>query len=300
MKGHRIVVLLTGTIALGAASAVADGATVAREDFDGGALNLTSSTVPTLDGGGGDTFAVGHTAAWSTTGGTPFSLTDNTVGAVGDTTAFPTDNEGVYGVNSDVQNDFLGISDTREWTPAQTTATWRFNIANATGLALNVDMGSMEGSTFAYDAATSLAFTYSIDGGASVTAFVVTADASGAGFSYRALDNGTVIVADINALVAGGGANPVVKMLADTGLAATNTVLDKTPASGAGAGEMDTFTTLINGTGNELVLALVANLPFEAAAIDNIEISGVVVPEPAGLLLLPLGALALRRHRAVR
>ena len=64
---------------------------IASENFDGGATNLTSSVVPTIDGGGGDTFAVGATVAWPTTGGTPFAIADNSVGDVGDTTAFRLD-----------------------------------------------------------------------------------------------------------------------------------------------------------------------------------------------------------------
>jgi hypothetical protein len=128
-------------------TAVAD--IVASEDFDGGATNLVNSNVPTLDGGGGDSFAVGATAAWPTTGGTPFSLADNSVGDVGDTTSFPGDTEGVFGQNSNFDNRFLGISDTRDdeavFDGNPVTATWTFDISGFTDLAMSIDMGSMEG-----------------------------------------------------------------------------------------------------------------------------------------------------------
>lgn len=256
---------------------------IAGEDFDGGALNLVSSVVPTLDGGGGDTFAVGATQAWPTTGGTPFSLTDNSVADIGDTTLFAGDNEGVYGVNSSITNNFLGISDTREWT-TETTATWTFDISSATApLQLRVGMGSMEGSTFAYNDATLLTFTVSIDGGAAQNAFIVTADVSGDGYTYRAMDGGLVVVANANALLVSGD-NPVSKLLAEDGSLAADLFLDKTPASGAGAGVLDSFATSLNGSGSQLVLTLTASLPFEAMAIDNIAV--YQVPEPGTFALL--------------
>src|SRR6056297_2384483 len=87
---------------------------VASEDFDGGAFNLVSSSVPTLDGGPGDAIAVGSTQTWPT-GGVPFSLVDNSSGPVGSSTAFPGDSEGIYGVNSNFSNNFLGLSDSDEF-----------------------------------------------------------------------------------------------------------------------------------------------------------------------------------------
>lgn len=282
-------VLTFATTALITAGLSTNALTIASEDFDGGALNLTSSSVPTLDGGGGDTHAVGATQAWPTTGGTPFSIADNSTGDVGDTTAFAGDTEGIFGVNSDFTNNFLGISDSDEF--GTVTSTWTFDISGATNaLTLSIDMGSMEGSTFGYGSDTLFTFSYAIDGGSSTNAFTI---APGGSYTYRLLDDGSSQTEDTALLVSGDGT--VIKTLADTGLTAANTYLDKTPASGAGAGQLDTFSTSIVGSGNELVLTLNAFIPFEAAAFDNIAITEV--PEPSSLALLGLGGLLVARRR---
>lgn len=286
------------TLSLGAS--VARGDLVALEDFDGGSVRVISSNVPTLDGGGGDTFAVGATEAWPTAGGTPFSIADNSVGDVGDTTFFAGDAEGIYGVNSSFTNRFIGAGDTREFDAGDLVATFQFDISGFSDLTLSIDMGSMEGSTFAYDDATEFLFTYSIDGGSTLTAFDVGADDTGAGYAYRPLDDGTVIVADPNVLSVTGD-SAVTKILADTGLAAADTILDKTPASGAGAGRLDTFRTNLSGTGSVLTLTMTTNIPFEAAAFDNFRVDGVTaVPEPgsmAAVAAVGLAGLRLRRRK---
>ncbi|QEG22916.1 hypothetical protein [Mariniblastus fucicola] len=245
---------------------------VASEDFDGGATNLISSNVPTEDGGGGDTFAVGATAAWPTTGGTPFAIADNTVGDVGDSGFFEADNEGIFGVNSDFTNMFLGISDSDDI--GDVTAEWQFDISSAgsSPLSLSVDIGSMEGSDFAYSADTVLRFEASIDGGVSQVVFDIVADPAGNGYTYRALDNGVEVVANDNALSVTGD-NTVTKFLANDGTAAADLFVDKSLASD---GTLDTFTTAIDGAGSTLTITLTANVPFEAIAFDNLAVS---VPE---------------------
>lgn len=285
--------LLMMCVGMGWAMASAADVLIAREDFDGGQVGLIGSSVPTLDGGGGDTHAVGATAAWPTTGGTPFSITDNSVGAVGDTSAFAGDTEGIYGINSDFNNQFLGISDSDEF--GTVISTWDFDISSAAdSLTLRIDIGSMEGSTFSYDAGTLLTFAVSIDGGPTQTAFNVFTDPNGDGYAYRALDNGTVIVANDNALGVTGD-NPVAKWLAEDGSVAGNTFLDKSPASGPGAGTLDTFVTGVNGLGSVLTLSLSSFVPFEAVAIDNIEL--YAIPEPGTAALLGLAGLWLIRRR---
>jgi hypothetical protein len=250
---------------------------IASENFDGGALNLISSSVPALDGGGGDTHAVGALQAWPTTGGSPFSFADNSVGDVGDTTAFPGDTEGIFGTAASTTNNFLGICDIREFGPV--VSTWSFNISSATGpLVLQVGMGAQEGSTFSYGLDTLFTFEVSIDAGPFQSVMVVAPDAAADGYNYRPMDDGVVTVAETNALVAS-GANPVSKLLAEDGSVAANTVLDKTPASGPGAGLLDTYSTGLVGSGSELTLRLTSFIAFEALVIDNIEIYSV--PEPA-------------------
>jgi hypothetical protein len=69
------------------------------------------------------------------------------------------------------------------------------------------------------------------------------------------------------------GPNGVLKRLAENGSVASNTFLDKAPAAGPGAGKLDTFTTSLSGSGSTLVLTMVADVPFEAMAFDNIRIT---------------------------
>jgi hypothetical protein len=93
------------------------------------------------------------------------------------------------------------------------------------------------------------------------------------------------------------GENPVTKILADTGMVSADTFLNKTPATGPGAGLMDTFVTALNGTGSQLTVFMTADVPFEAAGFDNITITGV--PEPGSIRLSALGvvfALLSARH----
>ena len=121
--------------------------TVAKQDFDGGDVNLISGFDPAtenLDGGGGDFFGVGSIEDWPQMDmvGVPFDLIDDSA------TVFPPDMRAVYSsVTSDVANNFFGISDTREWNDKMMgggplVASWTFDISSATGtLQFCVDMG---------------------------------------------------------------------------------------------------------------------------------------------------------------
>jgi predicted extracellular nuclease len=247
---------------------------IAAEDFDGNAVNLVAGFEPgtdNLDGGPGDFFGVGSINNWPQASGIPFSLADDSVVSIGGG-AFAGDTEGVYGQNSDFDNDFFGISDSDEF-GADQTASWTFNISGATELELLIDMGGISNSDFGgFSTGTDAKFTIQIDGGAEQIAFDLNpVDANG--FTTRPMDSGNA---------SGGGRvlevtgdNTVTKLLAEDGSEATNTFLDKTPASGAGAGELDTFLTTIDGTGSTLTLAFTTDFPFEAMAFDNIEIRGV-------------------------
>ena len=301
------------TVALAIAYAIsgvsnAGAAVVAREDFDGGAVNLISGFDPStdnLDGGGGDWFGVGNLGAWpqGTPPGVPFSLTDDSVADVagnGTGSPFPTDTEGVFGQNRSKTDDFFGISDTRDFEAAgQPSASWTFDISGFSDLELSIDLGAQANDSFdGFPTSALIDFIYQIDGGPTEVAFVLIPTGTPDGFSYRAMDSGAVPAVGTNGPLLASGTNPVAKILADTGLVAPDTSLNKTPASGPGAGLMDTFTTAINGTGSQLVLTMTADLDFEAMAFDNIVITGV--PEPASIVLLSLGLGAVLCRRRTR
>lgn len=236
---------------------------VAGEDFDGRAVNLISSI--------GDDSVIGYSG-----GGAPF----------------PADTEGIYGMNSHFDNHFFAISDSDEFGPDQ-MAQWTFDISGFTHLHVRIGMGGISNDSFGgYDPATDLVFTAQIDGGPIQTVFDLDA-IDPTGFLVRLMDDGGQ--GGGGRLLEVFGANLVDKFLAESGTIATNEYLDKTPASGPGAGELDVFSTFVNGSGGELVLRLTADMPFEAMVFDNIVIKGV--PEPATLALLVLGGLALVRRR---
>lgn len=269
------IVTLTAVLMLSFAAA-AQAVTIAAEDFDGGDLNLTSSSVPALDGGGGDWFGVGNRNAWPQgfpSPGVPFSLGDDTVvGYSNGGAAFPTDLEGVFGQNSDFDNNYFGISDSDEFGAGQ-TASWTFDISGASNLSVRIDMGGVSDASFdGYALTTDVVFTASIDAGPAQVLFDLDAVDNTFGFLTRPMDIGTT--SGGGRLLVVSGDNAVSKLLAEDGSAAANTFLDKTPPSGAGAGQMDTYVTALNGGGSQLVITLTADFPFEAMAFDNIVIDG--------------------------
>jgi hypothetical protein len=284
---------LLGTFcAMTLVAASAQAVMVAGEDFDGGDLNLTSSNVPDLDGGAGDDFRVGSLGSWPNTGGVPFSLADDSVVSIGGS-VFSDDNEGVFGQNAPQDNNFFGMSDSDEFGSDQ-TASWTFDVAGYSDLVLKIDMAGISNDSFdGYSIAdTSIIFTVSIDGGTAQTAFAVSAVANDGQFTTRLMDSGNA--SGGGALLQVSGDNLVTKLLAEDGTAAADTFLDKSVVAD---GSIDTFMTDLNGTGDELVLTMTANMPFEAAAFDNIVISSSVIPEPASLALLSLGGLMIARRR---
>lgn len=267
-----------------------DAVTVGFEDFDGGQVNLVSSSVTSLDGGNGDWFGVASIGSWPQAAGPPFSIADDSVADVSGNGIFADDTEGLFGQNRAPDDSFFALSDTREWTdPEQRTASWTFDISGFSGLELSIDMGAQANDNFGgFGPDTEVTFTYQIDGGPIRTAFTVKPNANFGTYSYRAMDIGTIPpIGDVGPLEASGD-NPVTKTLADTGSPDSNTFLNKTPGAGTGAGLMDAFSTALNGTGSQLVLTMTANVPNEAMAFDNIRISGV--PEPSSVALLGMGA----------
>lgn len=273
--------------------------TVAFEDFDGGHVNRISSSVTNLDGGTGDWFGVANIGAWPQMSGPPFSIVDDSVANMSSGGVFAGDTEGLFGQHRDPDDNFFALADTREWDQAQRTASWTFDISGSTGLELCVDLGAQANDNFdGFGPDTEITFTYQIDGGPVRTAFSVKPNANFGAYRYRAMDVGAVPPIGLNGPLEATGDNPVTKTLADTGLPDSNTFLNKTPAAGAGAGLMDTFSTTLEGTGSQLTVTMTAHLPNEMMAFDNIRIKGI--PEPSTILLSGLGAavcLGTRRSR---
>jgi len=282
-------------IAVIGASTTAFADVIGREDFDGGDLNLSSSVVPALDGGGGDYFGVGSRNAWPQgfpSPGVPFSIGDDSVFGYSNGAPFAGDTEGIYGENSDLDNHYFAISDSDEF-GANQTASWTFNISGFTDLSMALGMGGISNDSFGgYDLGDGMTLTAQIDGGAVQVVFDVRAIAF-TGYLTRLMDDGAQ--SGGGALLQALGDNAVSKVLADTGSVAADTFLNKTPASGTGAGELDMFLTDLNGTGSTLVLTLTANMAFEAMVFDNIIINGV--PAPGTAVLLAFGGIVATRRR---
>lgn len=272
----RRIVTATAVLMLSFATA-AQAVVVASEDFDGGAINLSGSVVPALDGGAGDWFGVGNRNAWPQgfpSPGVPFGLGDDSVFGYSNGTPFAGDTEGVFGENSDLDNDYFAISDSDEFL-AQQTASWTFDISGAENLIIKIDMGGISNASFSgYSLDTDVLFTASIDGGGAQTVFDLDPVDNTVGFVTRPMDDGNL--SGGGRLLVVSGDNGVSKLKAEDGSTAGDTFLDKTPPSGAGAGQMDTVLTTLNGSGSQLVLTLTANVPFEALAFDNIVIEGDV------------------------
>ncbi|MDX2301512.1 MAG: ExeM/NucH family extracellular endonuclease [Microscillaceae bacterium] len=245
---------------------------IAQDDLDGSTLKLLDKNIPALDGGPGDYFGMGNLRNWpQSASGVPFSLSDDSQENVGGAGVSADDKEGIFGKNRNKDDIFFGISDSDEFGDRQ-TARWTFDIQGFKNLELQVDMGGMaDGSGFPNQA--ELTFEVSINEGVAQKAFVITPFTTDSSLSYRPMDNGSII--PMRRVLRVSGDNPVQKLRAEDKSLSDNTYLDKTPTEGAGAGLMDTYTTLINGTGTSLTLTLKTNFPFEAMAFDNIRILGI-------------------------
>ena len=243
----------------------------AADDLDGNTLNLISSTIPALDGGGGDWFGVGSIGAWPQGTGIPFGLVDDTVTGLSGA-PFADDEEAVYGQLADPANNFFGISDSDEF-GADQTATWVFDIDGYEDLELSVDLGGVSNASFdGYSLDTSVIFAVSIDGAPAQNAIVLNAVDNTFGFATRPMDDGDP--SGGGRLLEATGDNGVTKILVDTGATAADTFVDKSPADGPGAGELDSFLAPIVGTGSQLTLTVTVDMPFEAMGFDNIAILG--------------------------
>ncbi len=229
--------------------------TLAREDFDGGAINL-NSFVSNLDDdtlGAGDMFGprqrgVLNPAGWSL----PFAMADDTVAtAAPGGIPFEADTVGIFGQNkTDV---FFGVVDNAKVVEGELIpgiATWSFDISGGTGLSISIDAGAMGD----FEASDSVVLSATIDGGESIDLFNFTVADDGANemFEYSPMDFGNAITLT----------DPMTEI-------GSSVILDKADPD---TGILPTFTTPIVGTGSLLELTLTATLVggSEAFALDNI------------------------------
>ncbi len=142
--------------------------------------------------------------------------------------------------NTDI---FFGVTDTVNGdNSGPVTAIWEFDISGASDLALSIDMGAMGD----FESSDVFTWEYSVDGGATQTAFASTVDEAGS-YTYTLEGGGSFTLND--------------PMLVD-GTILTN--------------DLATFTTNLAGTGSTLTLTLTAstNGGSEAFSFQNIIIDG--------------------------
>lgn len=259
---------ITSLVALGSMqSALAQSTVIATEDFDGGAVNLTS-TANVFDynaggGAGGDVFGRVDGQAGGT--GMPFDVADDTVADVSGARAgapFLTDPSGIAGQNTTA---FFALNDMDgSGVNGNTSATWTFDISSATSIAnIQIDQAAM--GDFEANSSDGYLIEARIDANPFQTIFAAITDED-ASHTYRPLDDGNaVILNDPLELFIDGDATPV-------GL------LDKSdPATGA----FDTYTSVLlaGQSGSTLDIRISwtgAPSGSEPMGIDNITINGEI------------------------
>ncbi len=182
----------------------------------------------------------------------PFAVLDDSVAI------FPPDSQGI--IREDNPDEFFGVVDTENAdNTGAVSATWVFNIAGGSDLALSIDMGAMGD----FESSDYFTWTYSIDGGPTMTAFASTVDEAGA-YTYT---------------LAGGASFTLNDPMIMQGEVLTN--------------NLETFSTLLAGAGSELTLTLTAeaNGGSEAFAFQNIEIrAGGLPPQVVAFDMVESGA----------
>ena len=178
-------------------------------------------------------------------------------------TAFPGDTLGIIDENN--LDQFFGVTDTQNPdNDGPVSATWTFNVSGLTNLFLSIDMGAMGD----FELSDTFVWSYRFDGGPVITAFESSVDQAGS-LEYT-LASGTSVMLD----------DP---MLAN-GVLLNN--------------QLQTLTTALQGSGNELNLTLTAMTDggSEAFAFQNIVISQVPLPGAVFLFGSALAVLGLRQR----
>jgi len=250
---------------------------IAVQDFDLNNDALPGSFNPAadnLDGGGGDFWGVGNRNAWPQgfpSPGVPFGIADDSVFGYSTGASFPTDDEGIFGANSDLNNDYFAMSDSDVFGAGQ-TATWQFDVSGYSHLSISIEIGSDLDADFPYDAGSFVTFVGQIDAGSSQTLFTFTPAANPlAPGALRPLDGGSNENAQ-NLLFASGDAT-ITKTFTEgpTSTVSTDLYLDKSRVAN---GALDVFSSDMTGTGATLTITVTADMPFEAVVFDSIRVFG--------------------------
>ncbi len=259
MKFSTLTIALL-TICLLAQSAAADDL-IGKEDFDGGALNLgTTTNVHNFPGMGGDFNSVFGVV---TVGTMPSAVADDSVGNVSGMGPFANDALGICSQNG---SRFFAMDD-MDGTPlpGHTFAIWPFDISSAAfGLtAIQIDLAAM--SNFETTSNDGFVIEAQIDGGGFQEIFRAAPD-SAATKTYRPMDGG----------VAYGYDDPLALFI--DGSSTSVGFLDKADPT---TGNFDTYTsTLLAGqTGSMLEIRVSWTGPaeaFEPMGIDNICVRGLI------------------------
>lgn len=259
--------ILAAAAALGLSGA-ASADIIAFDLVGSGSQNLISHTNPQAGAysSAGDGFEIYQRGV---SGSIPFAVLDDSLAT------FPPDTQGIIDDNNTGR--FFGVTDTVNSDPLSDTvsASWDFDISGYGDLSLSIDIGAM--GDFEDDIPSAggedfFTLSYSIDGGPLAVLFDSMVD--------EAISQTYTL--------AGGFTTTLDDPLTLDGVSLSN--------------QLQTFTSMLAGTGSVLTLTLTAmtNGGTEAMAFQNMIIEGRAVPEPAMLALFGVGlaGLAFARRRA--
>jgi predicted extracellular nuclease len=182
----------------------------------------------------------------------PFAVADDSAGS------FPPDTLGI--IKTGDTDEFFGIVDTNnpDTSGRDVVATWVFDISGASDLALSIDMGAMGDFEASPTTGDFFNWSYSIDGGAAMTAFQSSVDED-ATQTYT-MEGGALVSLDDPMLL--------------NGVLLTNNLVP--------------FVAPLTGTGSQLTLILTANTDSgsEAIAFQNLVIRADGTPPPFADLMI--------------